>query len=155
MAQREDFGERVRQVLGKMSLRGAMLKTGIDHTVIGKMRMGFVPRSETVIRFARGFGLGVNEWLVLCGYEPNYGPADTTNPRDLYQSILAALLAYSAGLGLPRVEGDFHHTGDTVTSTEQAKQRLRDLVEDLSDDGTEEQRAKLQGWLDAKLADVG
>lgn len=66
----EDFAARVLAVLGAMSLRGAMLKTGIDHATIGKMRMGFVPRSETVIRFAQGFGLDVNEWLALAGYEP-------------------------------------------------------------------------------------
>jgi transcriptional regulator with XRE-family HTH domain len=53
-----------------LSLRGAMLKTGLDHVTIAKMASGFVPRMETVVRFARGLGLEETEWLRRAGYEP-------------------------------------------------------------------------------------
>lgn len=66
----EPFGAAVREVLDArgMSRRGAMTRTGLDHATISKMASGFIPRSETVIRWAQGMGLDPNEWLEKAEY---------------------------------------------------------------------------------------
>jgi hypothetical protein len=80
----DEWRAAVRRVLDehKLSLRGAMLRTGIDHVTIGKMATGYVPRSETVMRFAQGFGLNIREWLLLAGYEPieDQAPGENAPP---------------------------------------------------------------------------
>jgi hypothetical protein len=71
--QSEEFGKRVRDVLeahGNMSNRGADRKTGVNYATISNMAVGQIPEMESVVRFARGFDLDVNEWLQLAGYEP-------------------------------------------------------------------------------------
>ncbi len=75
---RPEFGEAVRRVLSEqgLTLRGASLRTGLNHVTVMNMTNGVVPRSETVLRFARGFGLHVNHWLELAGYEPLDGGAE-------------------------------------------------------------------------------
>lgn len=69
----EAFGKAVRQVLESrqgMSIRAADRRTGINHVSIGRMAEGYIPEMETVVRWARGFNLDVNEWLRLAGYDP-------------------------------------------------------------------------------------
>lgn len=55
-------GKAVKAVLEEHGLtsRGAPIRTGLNHVTILKMGDGVVPRSETVVRFACGFGLDVN-----------------------------------------------------------------------------------------------
>lgn len=66
------FGEAVAAVLSEHGLsdRAAQYRTGIDRITMADMRNGYVPRLEQVERFARGFGLDVDEWRVNAGYEP-------------------------------------------------------------------------------------
>lgn len=66
------FGERVAAVLEEHGLgkRQQTVRTGIDHVTVGKMMDGIIPSLETIEKFARGFGLDVNEWRELTGYEP-------------------------------------------------------------------------------------
>lgn len=67
----EAFGSRVRAVLDEraLSLRQGRIRTGIDIETLSRMRQGEVPRLDKVEAFARGFGLDINEWRVLAGYE--------------------------------------------------------------------------------------
>jgi transcriptional regulator with XRE-family HTH domain len=78
---RSEFGEAVKRVLEEhgLSLRGARIRTGIDHVTLSDMASGYVPRMEKTIQFARGFELDVNEWLELAGYDPirDERPAET------------------------------------------------------------------------------
>jgi transcriptional regulator with XRE-family HTH domain len=77
---KEHFGAAVREVLERhnLTLRGQRMRTGLNHVTVGGMAQGIVPSMETVIAFAKGFSLDVNEWLVLAGYEPiNPAPAAT------------------------------------------------------------------------------
>jgi transcriptional regulator with XRE-family HTH domain len=69
---RPEFGERVKAELEKrgLSLRAARIRTGIDHVTLSDMAAGYVPRLEQVERFAIGFGLPINEWRLLAGFEP-------------------------------------------------------------------------------------
>lgn len=68
---RPEFGEAVTRLLQEheLSLRAARIRTGIDHVTISDMASGYVPRLEQLEAFARGFGLNVNEWRELAGYE--------------------------------------------------------------------------------------
>lgn len=65
------FGEAVTAVLKEHGLsdRAAQYRTGIDRITMADMRNGYVPRMEQVVRFARGFGLSVGDWLEAAGYE--------------------------------------------------------------------------------------
>jgi len=55
--------------MGKpMSLRGADERTGVNHVTIGEMLNGKRPAMETVVRWASGFRLDLNEWLELYDY---------------------------------------------------------------------------------------
>jgi hypothetical protein len=65
------FGEAVSRLLADRGLsdRQGQYKTGIDRITIADMRNGYVPRLEQVERFAAGFGLDINEWRALAGYE--------------------------------------------------------------------------------------
>lgn len=67
----EEFGRQVSAVVKSHSLShaGAAIRTGVDRFTISQMMKGAVPRLEQVERFARGFGLDVNEWRELAGYE--------------------------------------------------------------------------------------
>jgi len=58
-----------------MSNRGADRKTQVNYVTIGRMAEGYVPEMESVVKFAQGFGLDVNEWLELAGYERVEDPA--------------------------------------------------------------------------------
>jgi hypothetical protein len=60
-----------------LSLRQARIRTGIDIDTIGRMRQGDVPRMDKIVAFARGFGLPVNDWLELAGYERIEDPRET------------------------------------------------------------------------------
>lgn len=67
-----EFGAAVRQLLDErgLSLRQARNRTGVDTDTLSRMRQDEVPRLDKVEAFARGFGLDVNAWRVLGGYEP-------------------------------------------------------------------------------------
>lgn len=102
-----EFGEAVQRVLKEHNLsdRGAQYKTEINRTTMSEMRNGYVPQLEQVIRFAKGFGLDVNEWLALAGYElmssgdesqPSYRPL--TYEPDLDEVDVAAFLGKHSGL---------------------------------------------------------
>lgn len=66
-----ELAEAVKRILAEhgLSLRGQRARTGIDHVTVLGMTNGIVPNEGTIIRFARGFGLDINEWLELAGYE--------------------------------------------------------------------------------------
>ena len=74
----QQLAEAVKRILAEhnLSLRGQRARTGIDHVTMLGMTNGIVPNEGTIIRFARGFGLDINEWLELAGYErlPESGP---------------------------------------------------------------------------------
>lgn len=72
------FGDWVQSVLKERNLgyRQQTLYTGINHVTLMKMASGVVPAMETVIRFARGFGLDVNQVLRRAGYPPVNTPAE-------------------------------------------------------------------------------
>lgn len=67
----EGFSDLVSAILDKrcISLRGAMLKTGVTHSVIGEMRKGIIPSRDTIGRFAKGMGVSEQELMVAAGYE--------------------------------------------------------------------------------------
>lgn len=73
------FGERVSEIVREHGLSHAQanIRTGIDRFTISQMMEGYVPRVEQVERFARGFGLDVNHWRELAGYERIESPSDT------------------------------------------------------------------------------
>lgn len=73
------FGEAVARVLEEHGLsdRAAQYRTGIDRITMADMRNGYIPRVEQVEKFARGFGLDVNEWREMAGYERVESPSDT------------------------------------------------------------------------------
>lgn len=113
----QQFGEAVTQLLkdqGNLSLQGARLRTGIDHNTLSRMKQGEVPRVDKVLDFARGFGLDVNEWLELAGYEPveetnvermaervvEHARGDTALRGYLYQSL------HTLGLALGQVQSE-------------------------------------------------
>ena len=52
-----------------LTFRGQRIRTGLNHVTVGDMASGIVPSLDTVEKFARGFGLDVNEWRALAGYE--------------------------------------------------------------------------------------
>ena len=66
----QTFGSAVARVLDEHRLgkRQQTVRTGIDHVTVGKMLDGIIPSLETVEKFARGFGLDVNEWRLLAGF---------------------------------------------------------------------------------------
>ena len=83
-------------VAGKpMSYRHADRKTGVNYATIGAMTMGQVPEMESVVRFAQGFGLNVNEWLSLADYDPIWDPD---------AAITAGLRLIAADYGEVRVD---------------------------------------------------
>lgn len=67
-----EFGRWVQSVLDERGLgyRQQTLHTGINHVTMMNTVRGVVPAMETVIRFAQGFGLEVNEVLRRAGYPP-------------------------------------------------------------------------------------
>lgn len=67
-----EFGEAVKQLMQARGLtnRGVTIKTSIDHGTVNNMRQGMVPKKGVILDFALGLGENVNEWLVLCGYDP-------------------------------------------------------------------------------------
>ncbi len=66
------MGEAVQRVLNEHGLtrRGQRARTGLSHVTIGQMIDGFPVQMDSVVAFARGFGLDVNEWLQMAGYDP-------------------------------------------------------------------------------------
>ncbi|MDO8732117.1 MAG: hypothetical protein Q7L55_06040, partial [Actinomycetota bacterium] len=75
-------GSAVRLVLEKHGLgyRAQERRTRLDHVTVSRMASGYVPSMPTVIQFAQGFGLDVNEWLELAGY-PRIEPSLTDSVR--------------------------------------------------------------------------
>jgi hypothetical protein len=67
----DQLGVAVKRVLDERgeTLRGQRRLTGVSHVTVQAMLQGVVPQMETVAAFARGFGLDVNEWLELAGYD--------------------------------------------------------------------------------------
>jgi hypothetical protein len=65
-----------------MSLRAADYRTEVNHVTIGEMTRGRIPQMESVVKFARGFGLDVNEWLAAAGYAPLAGAAAAKTPTE-------------------------------------------------------------------------
>ena len=102
----ERLAEAVQAVLDERGLtqRGQRSRTGVSHVTVQGMLNGVVPQMETVAAFARGFGLDVNEWLELAGYEPVEPSAD-----DAAESLLGAAdrqeLTYEPDFSDIRVEG--------------------------------------------------
>lgn len=84
-----EFGAAVRAALEerKLSRRGQRALTSLDHVTVGTMAQGIVPTMETVVRFAQGLGLDVNQWLTLAGYEP-MPPALITGTDLLWDLLL-------------------------------------------------------------------
>ncbi len=71
------FGEAVSRVLKEHGLsdRAAQFRTGIDRITLASMRSGYQVSLEKVEQFALAFGLDVNEWRALGGYQPLPGAA--------------------------------------------------------------------------------
>lgn len=72
------FGKAVKAVMEEhgLSLRGQRVRTGLSHVTVQQMMEGVVPQMESVVAFAKGFSLDVNEWLELAGYDPIETGAD-------------------------------------------------------------------------------
>jgi hypothetical protein len=66
------FGEAVESLIRERgcTLRSQRQRTGIAHSTVKSWIDGVQPSMDAVIAFARGFGLDVNEWLALAGYDP-------------------------------------------------------------------------------------
>lgn len=66
------FGEEVLDVLKRhgATYRSQRQRTGLPHSTVVNWVQGVPPTMEGVVSFARGFGLDVNEWLALAGYDP-------------------------------------------------------------------------------------
>lgn len=93
------FGDAVKAVLEAhgLSLRSQRIRTGIDHMTMKDMADGLRPRLEKVEQFARAFGLDVNEWRRIAGYEPIPPPADV---GILAKAIISTHQAQTASLEL-------------------------------------------------------
>lgn len=125
-----------------MGFRAADLKTGVNYNTISRMASGFVPEMESVVRFARGFGLDVNEWLELAGYpriesgmrlnEPR-APAYDADPAADYgraaKQELAALRERMErdGLGEWVTGMGAHHGGSDGLTAEDARAEIAEL----------------------------
>lgn len=144
----EELAVRVKAVLEQhgsagvpMSLRAADRKTGVNYVTLGRMHEGFVPEMESVVRFARGFGLDVNEWLTLAGYDPitatdpaGSGADSEENPLDYLQREIGKLTLALAARGRSGELDDL--LGPILTANEggfdamdlpEAQQKARDL----------------------------
>lgn len=75
------LAEATRRVLDEHGLtdRGQRARTGLAHVTVGNMLKGYDVQMDTLVNFARGFGLDINDWLELGGYEP-IQPADIGIP---------------------------------------------------------------------------
>ncbi len=88
-----------------LTLRGQRARTGLSHVTVMGMTQGYVPEMQSVVKFARGFGLDVNEWLELAGYEPIVAPAGDAD---------APTVAARLGAGLIELGRRFHRKDLTV-----------------------------------------
>lgn len=70
---RPEFGRRVEEVLKEhgLSQRAQKTRTGIDHGIVGEWIDGWTPgHMDNIVKWVEGFGLDLNEWLVLAGFPP-------------------------------------------------------------------------------------
>lgn len=100
-----------------LSLRGQRPRTGLSHVTVQQMMDGVVPQMESVVAFARGFGLNVNEWLELAGYEP----IRPTPRQILGEGLLALAEKHGRTVGVAPFEGL-----DQMTE-EQARERIASI----------------------------
>ena len=57
LAQSDEFGRMVREIVGRMGLRDAARLTGLSAAYIGAMKDGHVPLEESLAKFAAGYKL--------------------------------------------------------------------------------------------------
>lgn len=128
---RAEFGEAVKRVLAShgLSLRSQRIRTGIDHMTMKSMCDGLVPRLEKVEQFANAFGLDVNEWRALAGYEPLPASSPTTG-QEVWD---AGVRAFAQRTGCPAPRALFSVGSESLTVS-RAHQQLADLWREWEED---------------------
>jgi transcriptional regulator with XRE-family HTH domain len=109
---RDVLRDEVRRVLAlrRWSVRQAARATGIDHTTVIKLAEGSTVKAETLMRWARGIGEPVSEWLKIAGREDVLalldGSVPLNDPAGRFEDFLAAderqLLDHYQGLDAHR-----------------------------------------------------
>jgi hypothetical protein len=131
MEVREEFGAAVKRVLAEhnQSFRGQRTRTGLAHVTVMNMAQGIVPEMQTVVKFAAGFGLDVNEWLALAGYEPISSGGESEETA-FFRAHLAKRRAIAEELGMED-QGQARDTGGAAMTPEEAEADLREWREFL------------------------
>lgn len=82
--QDQERGAEVRAILDAQgyNARSQRARTGINHVTMGNMLNGYSVDMTTVVRFAHGFGLDLNEWLTKFGF-----PTLQAEPADYSQAF--------------------------------------------------------------------
>lgn len=95
--QDQERGAEVRALLEAhgYNARSQRARTGINHVTMGNMLNGYPVDMTTVVRFAQGFGLDLNEWLQKFGYPPvqveptDYSQAFARRYREMKERLAA------------------------------------------------------------------
>ncbi|MGV3724905.1 MAG: hypothetical protein ACO1SX_28730 [Actinomycetota bacterium] len=82
--QDQERGAEVRALLEAhgFNARSQRARTGINHVTMGNMLNGYAVDMTTVVRFAQGFNLDLNQWLAKFGFPPLQ-----TEPTDYSQTF--------------------------------------------------------------------
>lgn len=89
---------------------------------------GIIPSLDTVERFARGFGLDVNEWRELAGYEPIL-PTEPTEPTyaEVFAEGYRAMKERLAAQGIPAPSKGANLGGSAGLTAEDAAAEIAEL----------------------------
>lgn len=135
-------GAAVQKVLDDRGLnpRSQRRLTDVNHVTAGQMAAGYGATMETVVKFARGLGLNVDEWLVRYGYAPLGDPDD--GPAHFLAGIEALVaehgeFTFQARHGLDAIR--------TVADAERELANLRLMLESGGGGGGNERGAKKRG----------
>ncbi len=125
------FGDAVKTFLEerKLTYRQAGNRLNLDSTTVWNMAQGKVPRPDTVVTFARGFGLPVSEWLTLAGYEGFEAEPVEVSGSDV---LLAGIDALQREMGRP-LRISFHGQIRAGLSVEEAEQTLAVIRQQAKD----------------------
>lgn len=95
--QDQERGAEVRALLEAhgFNARSQRARTGINHVTMGNMLNGYAVDMTTVVRFAQGFNLDLNEWLAKFGFPPlqaepaDYSQAFARRYREMKERLAA------------------------------------------------------------------
>lgn len=145
----EQFGAAVREVLEEhgLTFRGQRMRTGLNHVTVSNMAKGIVPSMETVIAFAHGFSLDVNEWLERAGYEPIQSPASgqAEQERDVVLYVLRRYAQLQRQFPNRSISLPDPDDGLLNLTLEEAESIMDDIESDLRADAGKGSRSEGEG----------